>query len=461
MKLFSPRSPFALASLSSLSALPLSLLVLALAGRAHAEVLTLEDVEARAQRERPELMERRAAIEKAEAEVALAESRSGPTLGARAEAGISPGGQLFRVDEAGPSDDTYLVAGSRELGEAGVLTPQPRYAAMLAGKITILDFGRTALGVRAAEAALKAERSTVLQAKVELVQAARVAYLDWLEAYQTWQLLQRDADVARQRTVSVRALITEGARPATDATLSSYDEQLAQLRQSRAARTSQLALAALSASVQSTLPKDASPDLKVLEAVEAANGAASPPQAVTAAPDDARQSLLGALEQQRQAALSAARATDRAAAPVLDAAGEIGVQGQDTRLFPVYKAGITLSVPLWDGGARSAQAAVHRAEARGLEARLKASEQKLNASRAAAHSRLSSAAEELKLSQALLGTAELMLSQAEEHYKAGSDTLERVLTAQRSLVAARREVLTAQLETARARLDLAPIRIQP
>jgi outer membrane protein TolC len=54
-----------------------------------------------------------------------------------------------------------------------------------------------------------------------------------------------------------------------------------------------------------------------------------------------------------------------------------------------------------------------------------------------------------------------MLSQAEEHYKAGSDTLERVLNAQRSLVAARREVLTAQLETARARLELAPIRIQP
>ncbi|MEY4546875.1 MAG: Outer rane efflux protein [Pseudomonadota bacterium] len=447
------------------------LLMLALAGSARAEVLKLEDIEGRAQRERSELLERRASIEKAEAEVALAESRSGPTLGARAEGGISPGGRLVRVDEAGTGDD-YLVAGSRELGESGALTPQRRYAALLSGKITLLDFGRTALGVRAAEAALGAQRATVLQAKVELVQAARAAYLDWLEAHQTWQLAQRDAEVTRQRTASVRGLISEGARPATDATLSSYDEQLALLRQSRAARAATLALAALSASVQSELPKDCSPDLTVLAATtpsgsagpSGGNAPAATPLAATPpadAPDDARNSLLGGLELQRQAALSAARAADRGAAPVLDAAAEVGVQGQDTRVFPVYKAGITLSVPIYDGGARKAQAAVYRADARALEARLKASEQKLRASRAVAHSRLESAAAELALSQSLLDTAELMLTQAEEHYKAGSDTLERVLNAQRSLVAARREVLTAQLETARARLELTPIRIQP
>ncbi|MEY2932809.1 MAG: Outer rane efflux protein [Pseudomonadota bacterium] len=441
------------------------LLVLALAGSARAEVLKLEDIEGRAQRERSELVERRASIERAEAEVALAESRSGPTLGARAEGGISPGGRLVNVRDVG--GDEYLVAGSKELGEAGALTPQPRYAALLSGKLTILDFGRTALGVRAAEAALGAQRATVLQAKVELVQAARAAYLDWLEAHQTWQLAQRDAEVTRQRTASVRGLISEGARPATDATLSSYDEQLALLRQSRAARAAGLALAVLSASVQSELPKDSSPDLTVLAATTAAGsgapGAGSAPAANPPAdgPDDARNSVLGGLELQRQAALSAARAADRGAAPVLDAAAEVGVQGQDTRVFPVYKAGITLSVPIYDGGARKAQAAVYRADARALEARLKASEQKLRASRAAAHSRLESAAAELALSQSLLDTAELMLTQAEEHYKAGSDTLERVLTAQRSLVAARREVLTAQLETARARLELTPIRIQP
>jgi outer membrane protein TolC len=61
----------------------------------------------------------------------------------------------------------------------------------------------------------------------------------------------------------------------------------------------------------------------------------------------------------------------------------------------------------------------------------------------------------------LLATAELVLSQAEEHYRSGSDTLERVLNAQRSLVQARREVLSSQLETARARLELTPIHVQP
>jgi outer membrane protein TolC len=61
----------------------------------------------------------------------------------------------------------------------------------------------------------------------------------------------------------------------------------------------------------------------------------------------------------------------------------------------------------------------------------------------------------------LLATAELMLSEAEEHYRSGSDTLERVLGAQRSLVQARREVLTAKLETARARLELTPVKVAP
>ena len=56
--------------------------------------------------------------------------------------------------------------------------------------------------------------------------------------------------------------------------------------------------------------------------------------------------------------------------------------------------------------------------------------------------------------------AEQLLAEAEDHYRSGSDTLERVLSAQRSLVQARREVLTARLETARARLDLTPVKLQ-
>ncbi|MEO8177535.1 MAG: TolC family protein [Deltaproteobacteria bacterium] len=445
--------------------LPLLALWLA-APHALAHVVTLEEIETKAQRERAELVERRASIEKAQAEVAVAQSHGGPTLGARAEGGIAPGGQLVRVlDARNPDpDDFYLVSGSRELGQSGALTPRPRYAALLSGKITILDFGRSALGVKAAEAALGAERATLLQAKVELVRAARSAYLSWFEAHQTWQLAQKDAEVTRERTISVKALISEGARPATDASLSSYDEQLAGLRQSRAARAAAAALQLLAASVESELPAGATPDLDVLKPPAPApnpQGTPASTEPPPAAANGPRDSLLAALELQRQAALSAARAADRGASPVLDAAAEVGVQGQDSRVFPVYKAGVTLSVPIWDGGLGRAQAAVHRAEARGIEARLQASERRLRAEQTAARARFQAAAEELHLSLELLTTAELVLSQAEEHYRSGSDTLERVLNAQRSLVQARREVLTAQLETARARLELTPIKIAP
>jgi outer membrane protein TolC len=461
-----------LAMFRSVKQVRLLLLCCLAAPAAGAQVLTLDEIEGKAQRERSELVERQAAIEKAQAEVGLAQAKSGATLGARVEGSLSPGGKLVEipVDLNDPiNGDKYLVQGSRALGQHDALLPTPRYGAILSGKVTLLDFGRSALGVKAAQSALGAERGALLQAKVELVRAARGAYLAWLEAYQNWQLARRDAEVTRQRTANVKELISQGARPATDATLSSYDEQVAGLRESRAARAASMALQALAASVQSELPPGSSPELAVLEAPPEAPKAPAPAAANPGKPGSAPEAAahgtadaqLGALKLQREAALSAARAADRGAAPVLDVGADVGVQGVQDHVFPVYKAGVTLSMPLWDGGLGKAQAAVHRAEARGVEARMQATERRIRAEQDAARERLQAAAEDLRLSNELLATAELMLSQAEEHYRAGSDTLERVLNAQRSLVQARREVLAAQLETARARLELTPIKVAP
>jgi outer membrane protein len=437
---------------------------------ARAETLTLGEIEARAQRERPELLERRASIDRANAELAGVRAKSGPTLGARGDISITPGSKLLRI----PYDDNeYYVSGAPALGQEGALVPRPRYAAILAGKYTLLDFGRTSLGVRAAEAAISAERASLIQAKVELVRAARDAYLTWLEAHQTWQLAKSDAEVTTARTKNVRELIGEGARPATDATLSAYDEQLARLREARARRAGSMALEALAAAVQSELPAGAEPELAVIEPgpppTSSPGEAAAPGQVLPAGEASARAAAadapandqrLQALQRKRAAALSAATAADRSRAPQLDVSGELGVQGQDTQLFPSYRAGLSLSIPLYDGGVQSALADQYRADALGLEARRLLLERQLTAKRRAAEHALSSAGEELTMSLALLGTAEALLAEAEEHYRAGSDTLERVLSAQRSLVQARREVLTSKLETAKARLELVPVQLR-
>ena len=418
-----------------------------------AQTLTLEDVEARAQRERPELVERRASIEKARAEVGGVQAKSRPTLAARGDVTLAPGGQLVTVYDT--NDTEYFVQGSRALGQADALLPQPRFTAMLSGKLTILDFGRTSLGERAAESALRAEQQVLIQAKVELVRSARSAYLAWIEAHETWQLAQKDSEVTAARTSSVRELILEGARPATDATLSAYDEQLAKLRATRARRATRVAFEALSAAVADKLPEASVPDPSVIEPEP--QRPAPPVEGVSPA---AAAPALRALELQRDAALSAARAADRSHAPQLDALGEFGLSGQDAELFPVYRAALSLSVPIYDGGAQSALAEQHRAEARGLDAHRQKLELALQAQQSAAQSAIRATGEELALTLELLATAETLLSQAEEHYRSGSDTLERVLSAQRSLVQARREVLSAKLENARARLELAPVHIQ-
>jgi outer membrane protein TolC len=292
-----------------------------------------------------------------------------------------------------------------------------------------------------------------VQAKVELVRAARQAYLDWLEAHQTWQLGKTDAEVAATRTASVRDLIKEGARPATDATLSAYDEQLATLREARARRAAELALEGLAAALGGPLPPEVAPDVAVLEV--------KPDTVAAPASPSAEEPTLRALTMQHDAALSAARAADRGRAPQLDAAAEVGLSGQQAEVFPVYRAALSLSIPIFDGGALSAQADQHRAEARALGAQREIAEAKLRAHHMAAHSALRAASADLAMTEQLLQTAQALVAEAEEHYRAGSDTLERVLSAQRSLVQARREVLTAKLETARARLELTPVKLEP
>ena len=98
------------------------------AGSAGAQVLTLEEIETKAQRDRSELVERQASIEKAQAELGLAQSRTGPTLGARVEGALAPGGELLKI----PYDDQiYRVSGAKELGEADSFLPRARYAAVL------------------------------------------------------------------------------------------------------------------------------------------------------------------------------------------------------------------------------------------------------------------------------------------------------------------------------------------
>src|SRR5436190_19152511 len=83
------------------------------AGRAAADRLTLGDIEARAQRERPELAERRASIDRANAELAAVRAKTRPTLGARGDLSISPGGQLIRYNYQG---EDYFVQGAPALG---------------------------------------------------------------------------------------------------------------------------------------------------------------------------------------------------------------------------------------------------------------------------------------------------------------------------------------------------------
>src|SRR5687767_10333086 len=96
-----------------------SLLCVLWTSSAAAQILTLEEIEARALKDRAELAVSRASIARAQAELAVVEARSGPTFGARIEGSVAPGGTLVSVNDANsPTADpsnTYLVQGSRPI----------------------------------------------------------------------------------------------------------------------------------------------------------------------------------------------------------------------------------------------------------------------------------------------------------------------------------------------------------
>ncbi len=71
------------------------------------------------------------------------------------------------------------------------------------------------------------------------------------------------------------------------------------------------------------------------------------------------------------AALDAARETD---SPLLGGKVSVGAYGTDVVLFPAYEAGLSLSVPLWDGGAQTARERAAAADLHATQEALKTAE---------------------------------------------------------------------------------------
>jgi outer membrane protein TolC len=407
---------------------------------AAADVVRLQDLEARARLVRPAIRAQHAEVGAARADAAFARSAYSPTIMVNADVSGSPGGHLVNVVDSS-SKEQYLVAGSKTIGNTGALVPEVRYGGTIALTGRLYDFGRTRSATTAADASVVAASAGETAARDRVVSEVRGAYLDWLGAELLHIASLRALTNARSRLEVVQARVDSGTRPHSELAPAQYDTQLAELDENESRRQVTTARLSLEQAVGAPLPRGGTPDTALLDA--------APPRQFTA-----QTANIVALAKEGTAALAMARFHDRESNPVLTATAEAGIRGQLADVFPTYRAGIALSLPISDGGASAARAARSRSEASALEAREREAESTARSERDRAASDWERSVERVRLAEALYATAVARARDTADRYSLGQDPLERLLDADAGVTRAEREVLLGKLARADAALRL-------
>ena len=396
----------------------------------------LAELEARAQSSRPWRRGRDARMQGARARIQSARAAYSPTISFSTDAMLTPGQRIvdingFKVNAAFPID------------EPGTFRPALRYGATFDVRGNLYDFGRTSDAVDAAEAEARAEQADARSAEEQSVRDLRAGYVRWASAHALWLIAQRTQRAAAESLARTRAAIEEGARPEADQTAAESGEGFAQLELERA-------LAEL---------ESAREDLGFVAAVELADTAfpaddvlnATPMAAPEAAGQNARSDML---RQQLAAAEASAHAHDHAFTPVVSASAQAGIQGLDENLFPIYRVGVSVLVPLWDGGSEAALRA--QAHARAAQIGAQAEELERTARRARERSRTlkNQAERRIAVADKLLAVCRTRVAQLEAASPLGAASYVELSDARNSVARAETELVLARALRAQVLLGL-------
>lgn len=388
--------------------------VLVWAGTARAGVVTLQTLEQKALARRASLDAERARSNRARAEVDLARAERHPNLAFDADGAIAPGNSLIRVYDIYGHE--YRVLGSRPLGNSGAFSPEPRYSAALQLRGTLYDFGRGENRVDAAQATTRAAEADVAAARAQVVRQVQHAYLDWVLALAAARIQGRVLDNAKAHLAAVKGYVEEGKRPPSDLPSERVEVARARLDVVEAQARVDKARLALERASTVSLPRTAQPDPALLDIKP-------PPKASGQVPE------LTALERRRDAARASARAHAHPWAPVITGMAEAGVYGQKESVFPSYRVGLKLSIPLWDGGVESARRNMARATAAELSAETSDLGQSISHAEATARADYASARARVKVAQDFQRAAKAALDAAEDRYRLGAGSAESVMEA--------------------------------
>ncbi len=451
----------------------LVLLVVCAGSQARAEVVTLAALEAKALANRPALQREAARAQAASADVERAASAYYPQFSLRGTADVGPGRQLLQLDtydgDSATTTASYLTPGTPAFDKRNgskALNGYPRTALELSASASLYDFGRTAAATEAARESLDAARKARAVIEAELRNAVRESYLSWLLAH---QLQQRASDALKEasaRRERVSALIAEGVKPKGELTPARADELLTRLELERAQRDVDHARLVLAHQSGVQVATGDEPDVALLHMD-------------STLPDQSffETAQRRALVQRLKAAHAVAGAQTKLNRPQLGVGLSAGVRSStqtithinprdetgpippysdpgETRAFPLYGAGLTLNIPLWDGGLTKASAAAARARAE--EARADLAEFELERTFAQSQAELDrdSALTRLKTAEELVEVCAARLKDAEDGYELGASSIDLIAQARSLLRRAQTEALMARVDHAAARLRM-------
>lgn len=419
------------------------------------QIVTLAELERQAVQNRPALDANDAATRGAQAEIDRARSAYYPQLAVEAQTALSPGNTLRRLpcinDDGSPCESKYFVSATKQVTEedtasdfADALSPVLRYGLELEAKMSFYDFGRTSSAVdasRAKRAAVQADRDVT---RMKIVRLVRGAYLAWLGANELLSVTEVAAADAKERSTRVGALIAEGMRPQADLTPVRSDELLALLELERARGDAAKRKLQLEHAVGAPLPEGAVPDRTLLEY-----------QGATREADDPE---LRQLQLERTAADKTATAADSGDNAVLGGLGSIGVYGQPSSgsFAPSYNVGVSLNVPLWDGGGDEASAAAARAKKAGVDAQIRDHELSREQEQREVSLDTANAVSRLTTAEALLASTTTQLKEAEARYDLGGGGIEPIAVARAMMRRAHTELLLAKIARVEAALRALP-----
>jgi outer membrane protein TolC len=407
-------------------------------GVAAAEVVTLQELEAIAlqNQERWEAVE--ASVARSGAETDAARAGRMPTFWMNVNAAAAPGSYIAEVPDTAGNQVT--VRASPSVSEAGAFRPRIQYDTAIQMHAPLYD-GRARAAIKAAEAYQSATQASSRASRENVLIMVRASYLDWVANHLVHGLAATSAEEAKSQRERTAGRVAEGDRPPSELDAARYEELQAELDAADALAKANAAKHALEATVGTELSFEAEPDTRILEVDASETGS-----------DGGWE--IEALERQGEAARQEANMHRKSRMPMLAAIGQTGFAGVNERVFPAYRVGLSLTVPLWDGGSALAMGRVADAQAAEIAARARDTRVANDDERKQALIDRRNADEQLAIANGMVAISERRVEEARTSYEMGATDLESVTDLRAALRAAQSRRVQIQVARADAVLRL-------